>query len=128
MHSAWTLVTFILAASAPAALAGKCQAPRGVGENPNCLGGDYPSCVNKNNALCWAECSGNPAGGAGAPCHTGCTTRNQQYCAGYCMAISNCDDCIEHLKQMGAAGNEDNWREACSQEGEFWQRMVYKEA
>ncbi|KAJ4137137.1 hypothetical protein NW768_002718 [Fusarium equiseti] len=127
MHSAWTLVTFLLAA-APSALAGKCQAPRGAGENNNCLGGDYPSCVNKNNALCWAECSGNPAGGAGAQCHTGCTTRNQQYCAGYCMAINNCDDCIEHLKQMGAAGNEDNWREACSQEGESQQKNVCEEA
>ncbi|KAH7204647.1 heterokaryon incompatibility protein-domain-containing protein [Fusarium oxysporum] len=116
MHSAWTLVTLLLASSAPAVLGGKCNAPREAGENNNCLGGSYNDCVARNNQLCTGECFGQPAGGAGAPCYTGCTTRNQQYCAGYCMKISNCDDCIESLKQMGAAGSDEQHKETCSQE------------
>ncbi|WJG35273.1 uncharacterized protein FOBCDRAFT_239639 [Fusarium oxysporum Fo47] len=116
MHSAWTLVTLLLASSASAVLGGKCNAPREAGENNNCLGGSYNDCVARNNQLCTGECFGQPAGGAGAPCYTGCTTRNQQYCAGYCMKISNCDDCIESLKQMGAAGSDEQHKETCSQE------------
>ncbi|KAF4414829.1 hypothetical protein FACUT_13930 [Fusarium acutatum] len=92
MHSAWTFVTLLLASSAPTVLGGKCNAPREAGENNNCLGGSYNDCL---------------AGGAGAPCYTGCTTRNQQYCAGYCMKIGNCDDCIKSLKEMGAAGSDE---------------------
>ncbi|EXM24887.1 hypothetical protein RAB80_002473 [Fusarium oxysporum f. sp. vasinfectum] len=98
MHSAWTLVTLLLASSAPAVLGGK----------------------SRNNQLCTGECFGQPAGGAGAPCYTGCTTRNQQYCAGYCMKISNCDDCIESLKQMGATGSDEQHKETCSQEGDSY--------
>ncbi|KAF5253722.1 hypothetical protein FANTH_1414 [Fusarium anthophilum] len=116
MHSAWTLVTLILASSAPTVLGGKCNAPREAGENNNCLGGSYNDCVARNNQLCTGECSGQPAGGAGAPCYTGCTTRNQQYCAGYCMKISNCDDCIKSLKAMGATGSDEQHKETCSQE------------
>ncbi|KAF4339334.1 hypothetical protein FBEOM_6748 [Fusarium beomiforme] len=120
MHSTWTLFSLLLASSAPVALAGKCNAPREVGSNPNCWGGSYTDCVARNNQLCTGECAGQPAGGAGAPCFTGCTTRNQQYCAGYCMGISNCDECIESLKQMGAAGSDDDLKEACSQEGDSY--------
>ncbi|ENH67426.1 hypothetical protein FOC1_g10010698 [Fusarium oxysporum f. sp. cubense race 1] len=123
MHSAWTLVTLLLASSAPAVLGGKCNAPREAGENNNCLGGSYNDCVARNNQLCTGECFGQPAGGAGAPCYTGCTTRNQQYCAGYCMKISNCDDCIESLRQMGAAGSDEQHKETCSQEGKRCPRI-----
>ncbi|RKL33988.1 hypothetical protein BFJ72_g9770 [Fusarium proliferatum] len=82
MHSAWTLIPLLLASSAPSALGGKCNAPREADENNKCLGGSYNDCVARNNQLCTDECFGQPAGGAGAPCYTGCTTGNQQYCAG----------------------------------------------
>ncbi|KAM0341679.1 hypothetical protein ACHAPU_009925 [Fusarium lateritium] len=115
MHSTWAFVSVLLA-SVPAALGGKCASPIGVGENPNCLGGTYTDCVARNNLLCTGECWNQPAG----QCSSGCTTRNQQYCAGYCMAINNCDDCIEKLKQMGAAGSDEDHKETCSQEGDSY--------
>ncbi|KAL6918817.1 hypothetical protein ACHAP8_008584 [Fusarium lateritium] len=119
MHSAWTFFTLLLASAAPA-LAGKCAEPRDVGENPNCLGGSYIECVARNNALCTGECFNQPAGGAGAQCHTGCTTRNQQYCAGYCMKISNCDECKESLVQMGGVDDDKVNEDTCSQEGDSY--------
>ncbi|KAF4500723.1 hypothetical protein FAGAP_3086 [Fusarium agapanthi] len=100
MHLTWTLFTLLLASSAPTVLGGKCNAPREAGEN---------------KTTAW-----EPAGGAGAPCYTGCTTRNQQYCAGYCMRISNCDDCIKSLKEMGAAGSDEKHKETCRQEGDSY--------
>ncbi|RBA21241.1 hypothetical protein FPRO05_07555 [Fusarium proliferatum] len=101
MHSAWTLITVLLASSAPSALGGKCNAPREAGENNNCLG-SYNDCVARNNQLCAGECFGQPAGGAGAPCYTGCTTRNQ------------------HLQETGAAGSDEQHKKTCSQEGDSY--------
>ncbi|CZR43643.1 uncharacterized protein FPRO_07440 [Fusarium proliferatum ET1] len=49
MHSAWTLITLLLASSAPSTLGGKCNAPREAEENNNCLGGSYNDCVARNN-------------------------------------------------------------------------------
>ncbi|KAF5681035.1 f-box domain-containing protein [Fusarium denticulatum] len=117
-HHALSLDSFtpLLAPSAPTVLGSQCNVPREAGENKNCLGGSYNDCVARNNQLCNGECFGQPAGGAGAPCYTGCTNRNQQYCAGYCMKISNCDDCIKSLKEMGAAGSDEQHKETCSQE------------
>ncbi|KAM5342005.1 hypothetical protein ACJ41O_015036 [Fusarium nematophilum] len=120
MHSAWTLVTFLLASSAPAVLAGKCAVPVEAGENPNCWGGNYMECVDRNNALCTGECFNSPAGGAGAACHTGCTTRNQKYCSGYCMKVSNCDECKERLVRMGSPGSDEVHEESCSREGDSY--------
>ncbi|KAG5753563.1 hypothetical protein H9Q72_010331 [Fusarium xylarioides] len=96
MHSAWTLVALLPASSAPTVLGGKCNAPREAGENNNCLEGSYNDCVARNNQL------------------------NQQYCAGYCMKISNGDDCIESLKQMGDSGSDEQHKETCSQEGDSY--------
>lgn len=39
------------------------------------------------------------------------------------MKISNCDDCIESLKQMGAAGSDEQHKETCSQEGKRCPRI-----
>ncbi|KAF5565501.1 f-box domain-containing protein [Fusarium phyllophilum] len=96
-----------------------CNAPREACENNNCLGGSDSDCVARNNQLCTGEYFGQPAGGPGAPCYTGGTTRNQQYCAGYCMKISNCDECIKSLKEMGAAGSDEQHKETYSQEAKL---------
>ncbi|KAG7411889.1 hypothetical protein Forpe1208_v008364 [Fusarium oxysporum f. sp. rapae] len=91
-----------------------CNGPREVGSNANCLGGTYTDCAAEKQSLCTLECFNQPPG----QCTTGCTTRAQQECQRDCMAINNCDDCIDHLLIMGGA--ESAALEACSQPGDSY--------
>lgn len=106
-------LTALLLAVAPAVLAGKCNDPIEAGSDKNCVGGNYMECVKRMNMECTGTCAGTPAGGGGAPCHTGCTLRAEQECALDCSAISSCEEC-KHVLEEGGSGEPE---EVCSKEG-----------